>query len=513
MFSPTRTKKLFNHRRLLLEPLERRKLLAVGVVTSVLPVAKAATVSSAAAVAPKAGHTFAKATLITLSSNGSGSKSGIISTVGQVDFYQFTSPLTGTVTIWQMAAQGSPLYSSLTAYDSNQNLLAKNIGASASNDNASVQISVTTGKRYYVQAAGFTNNSGSTNSNKGTLYNATGAYVLKFTTERAARAYPDTFATAQSIPLSNTGSGSQAAQLNYAGDYDMFKFVVPTSGIVTIQELAATGSSIDPFLSLYGGNQKLIWSNDDHDFSKNSFIQSVVAGGATYYVEAAGYGNTFGAYSLSFSMVPNVGVQYPSTFAQAWPVTLQSNGSGSIKGTITFPGNVDMFKIVAPASGNMTIREIAAGNSGLDPDLALYDASGDGIPLVKNDDDTSGDAYSGSLDSRVDYTVTAGTTYYIAASGINTGAYTLFIDMGETAPPIPVVTPQNYAVLYFGADNAYDNLPNYYSNLENVYTTLTDPQYGYNLAPANIYIFYADGVSNAPTAWRLSANSSRSLRT
>ena len=98
-----------------------------------------------------------------------------------------------------MAAQGSPLYSSLTAYNSNQNLLAQNSGASASNYNASVQISVTTGKRYYVQAAGFTNNSGSTNSNNGTLYNATGAYVLKFTTARAARAYPDTFATAQSI--------------------------------------------------------------------------------------------------------------------------------------------------------------------------------------------------------------------------------------------------------------------------------------------------------------------------
>ena len=70
-----------------------------------------------------------------------------------------------------------------------------------------------------------------------------------------------------------------------------------------------------------------------------------------------------------------------------------------------------MFKIVAPASGNMTFREIAAGNSTFDPYLSLYDASGDGIPLVPpNDDDTSGDAYSGSLDSRVDYTVTAGVT-------------------------------------------------------------------------------------------------------
>ena len=304
-----------------------------------LPVAKAATVSSAAAVAPHAGHTFAKATLITLSSNGSGSKSGIISTVGQVDFYQFTSPLTGTVTIWQMAAQGSPLYSSLTAYDSNQNLLAQISAQSASNDNASVQISVTTGKRYYVQAAGFTNNSGSTNSNKGTLYNATGAYVLKFTAERAARAYPDTFATAQSIPLSNTGSGSQAAQLNYAGDYDIFKFVAPTSGIVTIEENIPTTvpSNIDPFLSLYGGNQKLIWSNDDHDFSKNSFIQSVVAGSATYYVEAAGYGNTFGAYSLSFSMVPNVGVQYPSTFARPGRCRCNPTAPARLKGLSPFP--------------------------------------------------------------------------------------------------------------------------------------------------------------------------------
>ena len=194
---------------------------------------------------------------------------------------------------------------------------------------------------------------------------------------------------------------------------------------MTIEENIPTTvpSNIDPFLYLYGGNQKLIWSNDDHDFSKNSFIQSVVAAGATYYVEAAGFGNTFGAYTLTFSTMPNVGVQYTSTFPQAWPLPLQSNGFGMIQGNITFPGNVDMFKIVAPATGNMTIREIAAGNSRLDSFLRFYDASGDSIPLASNDDDNaSDDAYGGSLDSRIDYTVTAGTTYYIAASGINTGA-------------------------------------------------------------------------------------------
>ena len=38
--------------------------------------------------------------------------------------------------------------------------------------------------------------------------------------------------------------------------------------------------------------------------------------------------------------------------------------------------------------------------------------------------------------------------------------------MNQPVPQPPVITPQNYAVLYFGADNAYDNLPNYYSNLE-----------------------------------------------
>ena len=85
-----------------------------------------------------------------------------------------------------------------------------------------------------------------------------------------------------------------------------------------------------------------------------------------------------------------------------------------------------MFKIVAPASGNMTIWEIAAGNSGLDPDLSLYyvdPKTFNVTPSKSNDDDnvTSGtDPYSGSLDSRVDYNVTAGLTYYIAASGINT---------------------------------------------------------------------------------------------
>ena len=275
-----------------------------------LPVANAAAAfSSAVATKASTGHTFAQATAITLLSNGTGSQSGRISTAGQVDFYRFTAPLTGTMTIWQVAAQGSPLYSLLKVYNANQNLLAQSNGASATNFNCQCpdlgdgrRSLLRAGRRFQQQFR----------ANKGAVYNATGAYVLQFTTARPARAYPDTFDTAQAITLNNLGSGSQAAQLFYAGDYDIFKFIAPTSGIMTIQELAATGSTIDPFLSLYGGNQKLIWSNDDHNFSNNSFIQSVVAAGATYYVKAGGYGNTFGAYKLTFSTVPNVGVQYPA---------------------------------------------------------------------------------------------------------------------------------------------------------------------------------------------------------
>ncbi len=508
-------------RRLALEPLEQRQLLAVvagvvskatvvttpapAVVKPVTTVTSVTTVpltsvaakpvttvtSASTTTASSSGHSLAQPATIALYSDGSGTQTGKIATKGQVDVYRITATVTGTMTIHQVAAQGSPLDSMVSAYNSSQALLAQNDDDGTSL-NSCVNISVTAGSTYYVEAAAF--NAGATGGSTGAIYNTTGAYVLSFST---ARTPPNTFTTAQTITLNGTGGGSQAGQLNYVGDYDYFKFVAPVSGLMTIQQLAAAGSSIDSYLYVYGGNQKLLWFNDDHNNSLNSYVQTNVAAGATYYVKAAATHSTFGAYTLTFSTVPNTGDDYPNTFAQAWPLVLQANGSGSQNGKIDYSGDVDMFKITAPASGNMTFREEATATSSLDAYLTVYDANGN--VLAANDDDPAG----GTTDSRVDVTVTAGATYYIGAAGVGNslGAYGLYLDMGET-PPTPVLLgPQNYAVLWCGADNATDNYASYYNNIKALYQTLTATQsatqVGYDVPAQNIYLLYADGSSVA----------------
>jgi hypothetical protein len=374
------------------------------------------------------GDTFAQAATLNLPSNGSGSQNGMIDYPGDVDFYKFTAPATGNMGIQQVARQVSGQVSSLNSflyvYGSNQSLIAENNDAQvpgmATTLNSLVVIPVTAGSTYYVEAASF----GST----------TGAYSLLLNTDVA----PQTFATANPIIIpadpNNLVSGpvkTQGGKLNYPSDVNMYSFVAPITGQMTILQIPdpSQQSTLACHIYLYDANHNLI-SQNESDFSQQSRITLSVAAGNKYFVEAASHNGTTGAYLLQFSTQCTLADNDGHTPAAAMPLTLAADGSGTQTGAIAYlgpalnvpatcaNGDVDFFSFVAPASGQMNFRETVTSGS-LIPDLYF------GVLDSSNNFKVLGTA--AGLGSTVEPTVSAGTTYYVeaAGNGLSAGNYTI----------------------------------------------------------------------------------------
>lgn len=107
-----------------------------------------------------------------------------------------------------------------------------------------------------------------------------------------------------------------------------------------------------------------------------------------------------------------------NTFAAARSIALSAAGNGSATGTLETAGDVDMFKIVAPASGRMTLDLSASAGSAIDPIVYVYNTS----KRLMGSNDDAGD---GTRNSSLTIDVAARSTYYIkvAAYGLTRGAY------------------------------------------------------------------------------------------
>lgn len=229
----------------------------------------------------------------------------------------------------------------------------------------------------------------------------------------------NTFETAAEVALTDTGSGSQAGTIERAFDRDLYRFTATASGEMMIREIARWGSRLDPLLRVYDENGQLIAHNDDDGLSLNSRVMISVTAGLTYYVQAGGYGWSRDSYQLQLATVAPITDDFPNSLAEAATWQLAPDGSGTQTGVIERAGDVDILRVEATVSGQMTITQSAAAQGRLDSYLAVYDAGGQLI--ARNDD------HDRSLNSRIDITVEAGSVYYIkaAAFGRSTGAYNI----------------------------------------------------------------------------------------
>jgi len=127
---------------------------------------------------------------------------------------------------------------------------------------------------------------------------------------------------------------------------------------------------------------------------------------------------------LSVALNPPGADDFGNTLDDSSPIELDDTGAGSQSGAIETAGDVDMFRLVAPMTGRLTVRQVAdtASGSSLDSLLTVYDDAG--TQLARNDDSSPG-----TRDSLVGFAAVAGQTYYVqaAAYGSSTGRYTLVL--------------------------------------------------------------------------------------
>lgn len=132
---------------------------------------------------------------------------------------------------------------------------------------------------------------------------------------------------------------------------------------------------------------------------------------------------------VQISLGPPPPDDFPNTFELATPIALSPAGVGTQSGLIGEPNDVDMFSVVAPKRGRLTINQISPG--GLDSFLIVYNASTQEI--ARNDDISNG-----NLNSQVRIRVQAGQKLFVQAGGFSTdtGPYELTMTMARGRQPV-----------------------------------------------------------------------------
>ncbi len=264
---------------------------------------------------------------------------------------------------------------------------------------------------------------------------SSGDYTLQWATERELPDdHANTFERAMRVTLGPGGEGRQSGVIGRTGDVDMFRFVAPITGRITIAQNASDGSRLDPYLYVYNSARRELARNDDSAGSLNSRVTINVTAGQTYYVKAAAYGRSLRAYSLEWNSSTDDG----DNFNAATPITLTADGSDSRRGAIDPARDLDFFRFVAPVSGTMTVGMSAAGGGRLDTIVSAFDGARN-LLAINDDIDLAG----GNYNSEIQIDVTAGQTYFIAAAGYGSsvGDYVLQIATEDNSTPDPDPDP------------------------------------------------------------------------
>lgn len=209
-------------------------------------------------------------------------------------------------------------------------------------------------------------------------------------------------ATATVLALSAAGIGRATGVLEANGDRDVFQIRVAATGTATISVSGASG--LDSYLRVYDSAGRLVAENDDDGGTLNSRVTMTVTAG-TYYLSVGAYGDQgTGAFQLD----AQVAAQPTGTpFDNATKITLDTRGQGRADSRVGSAGATQYFAFNTTLAGRVTVATTATSGN-LDTVLTLYDARGNQVAM--NDD------YRG-LNSRLQYNVNAGETYYAKVSG------------------------------------------------------------------------------------------------
>lgn len=318
---------------------------------------------------------------------------GNMESIEDVDFFKFTPAQTGVYTI--ESSGNTNVYGYL--YNSTQNYVN-------GNDDGGI------GRNFYFVS---TLNAGETYYLNVRHYYAQNTGPYSFKVSAVSDDHGNEFGTATSIQAGTETQG----RIDYAVDWDLFKFTTTDEGIYVFE---STGST-DTFGQLYSNSGYTISSGSGISSDPNFFISSRLNANTVYYLkvqhqyysdkDSAGTG----LYILKAYMHED---DYGDSFDTANDVPMGIE----LQGKIGYIGDVDYVSFTPDVSGSYTIE--THGNT--DTYGYLYDST-----LTQKAYDNNS---AGSGNFRIVYTLIAGEKYYLRINHYSSsgyGAYKLRIFVGS----------------------------------------------------------------------------------
>ncbi|HRK32336.1 MAG TPA: pre-peptidase C-terminal domain-containing protein, partial [Tepidisphaeraceae bacterium] len=315
---------------------------------------------------------------------------------------------------------------------------------------------VSRGEVYYIGVSDFqnqtynpTNLSNRTSGGTGGFYNLSIAFVSNDRNGSIEQAVE-----ISSLPLTNLQGfiGTDDGNTIEVGDrdVDILKIRPTTDGILEIRadsfDLAGNPNPLDTLITLFDGGGTRLAQLDDTSTSGDPVLRISVPKNRDYYAAFSAKGNdsfnpfilgsgasgATGQYRINIQMLGGGVVAGLSddtiTSGAVRTVSLGTTIAASIGYDDTLvrgDADVDLYRFVAPANGLVELRAFTQNAFGADTFLRLFNANGS---LIASNDNDGAD----TVNSRIQFSATSGTVYFIGVSGKGNSSYNASTGAGAT---------------------------------------------------------------------------------
>jgi hypothetical protein len=195
---------------------------------------------------------------------------------------------------------------------------------------------------------------------------------------------------------------SSSFSIGSTTEIDTNRFQADVTGSYTI---SVSGGTLDSILRVYNSSGASIAGPIDTQFAGGTESANLsLTAGNWYYVSVGGFGTgtgSTGTYSL--------GINGPAPFINDITTAAPTYSGSFSGGSISPAGDIDWFRLVAPAGTTSLSFSTSGLSAGLDTVLQLLDASGNSLLGVINN-------AGAGLEDLASTSITAGATYYVGVT-------------------------------------------------------------------------------------------------
>lgn len=267
--------------------------------------------------------------------------------------------------------------------------------------------------------------------------------------------FPNSLSNPKALDLGPDASATIPGNIEFVDDRDSFVVRTVRNGLLKV-EVGTVGSGLDSYVTVFDVNANWLTADDNKGPGSDAQEFLNVVANQTYLIEVAGARGSIGSYHLLVSQPQTQPPPDPArpvtpppernfhdaageSFSDAKLIGIDGVNKGDDSGRISPSDDIDTFKFVAQATGQVEIDVVPRG--GLTTFATLYDGQN-----AVDSDTSEGDGASDFV-----YSVVAGQTYYVKIESkdrASTGEFELHVkeydpstapgSSGTDGPPGPL---------------------------------------------------------------------------